>query len=201
MAILLLGACGHASGVRSLPALPPGATVFPTEEYYAVTGGSVEEIRRSLRAAAAEAIGRNAVGYHRWNVRWSYQYRETPLGCEVTEIDIDLESTITLPRWRDRGSSDSSLVAFWDSYLVALRSHEYCHRVLAYQQANELYRMLRRFRAPSCGLLRPDADAAGRQILDRYRQINQEYDRSSTGYLTWPPMTNGQEAPPCPTGR
>jgi len=187
--------------VRSLPALPPGTTVFPDEEYYEVTGSSVEEIRRSLRAGAAEAIGGNAVGYHRWNVRWSYQYQETPLGCEVTEIDIDLESTITLPRWRDRGSSDSSLVAYWDAYLGALRSHEYCHRVLAYQQANELFRMLRRFRSPSCGLLRPDADATGQRILEKYRQANQEYDGASRGHLTWPPATNGAEPPPCPNVR
>lgn len=199
--MLFLSACGHSGGARSLPALPPGTTVLPTEQTYEVRGASIEEIRQSLRSAAAEAIGGRATGYHRWNIRWSYQYRETPGGCEVTEVDIDLESTITLPRWEDRESADSALIAYWDAYLTALRNHEYCHRVLAYQQANELDRTLRRFRSPACGLLRGDADAAGRTILEKYRLANEAYDRDSRGYITWPPRTEPGPPPACPLVR
>jgi predicted secreted Zn-dependent protease len=134
---LVLWGCGRTLGVRPLPSLPPNTRVIPTEEHYEVTGNSVEEIHRSMQIGAAQTLGGRATGYHRWQVAWRYQYQEGPGGCAVADLNIDLSSTITLPEWVGGPEADPSLVAYWDEFITNLHHHEYCHRVLAHQQANK----------------------------------------------------------------
>jgi len=153
-----------------------------------------------MRNSAAQALTGRAVGYHRWDVRWRYQYEEGPGSCGVSDVTIDLSSTITLPDWVGGPSADSSLVTAWEAYVTSLRYHEYCHRVLAYQQANEIYRELKRERSGSCALLRGRVESKGRAILEKYKKLNEEFDQDSRGYIRWPPRTDERIPPPCPMG-
>jgi hypothetical protein len=43
-------------------------------------------------------------------------------------------------------------------------------------------------------------ESKGRSIFEKYRKLNEEYDQNSRGYITWPPRTDGKEAPQCPMG-
>ncbi len=153
-----------------------------------------------MQIGAAQAVGGGSTGYHRWRVAWHYQYKEGPTGCTVADLTIDLSSTITLPEWEAGPETDPSLVANWNEFITNLRHHEYCHRNLAYQQANEIYREFRRERWGSCGLLKGNVDHKGRTILEKYKQLNEEYDRASRGYITWPPRVERGTAPECPGG-
>ena len=192
VAAWLSAGCGvGATGRRVLPPLPPGVRVHATEDAYEVEGGSVAEIRRSLRTGAPTVRGRSFRGVHRWNVRWRYRYREEGTGCSLTRITIDLDSSIRLPRWNGRAKADSALVKTWDRYLAALRGHEFGHRALAYRAAREIHRELSRLRGASCPLLGARANELGRSIVKRYNDLSAQYDEETrhgaTEGATWPP--------------
>lgn len=181
-------ACSHGtSGATILPALPPGVRAFVAEVRYDVTGATVDEIRASLRRSAAEVLPQRATGYHRWDIKWTYRYARAEVYCELSEIAIELNSTITLPEWQRPDEADPALVAAWNQYLVDLRSHEDGHRVLAYRAASEIRRALGRLRVEDCAFIVNEARKVGEGILARNRQDNAEFDADPENRVTWPP--------------
>ncbi len=105
----------------------------------------------------------------------------------MTNVTIELESAIQVPRWTDREAADSTLVAMWDTYITALRGHEYTHREYLYRRARDISRELYRIESPVCGLMQSRANSTVRLINDRYRRLNRQFDEESRGTLTWPP--------------
>ncbi len=185
--ILMSSGCGQMMGARALPPLPRGVTAQVSEVPYIVTGTTVLEIRRSLRTAAAAALGRSLVGLHTSSLRYSYRYRNQGISCGMTNVTIELESAIQVPRWTDREAADSTLVAMWDTYITALRGHEYTHREYLYRRARDISRELYRIESPVCGLMQSRANSTVRLINERYRKLNRQFDEESRGTLTWPP--------------
>ena len=112
---LILALCGcspYTMGARGLPVLPVGATAAVSEVPYVVTGTTVPEIRLSLRTAATAALGNSAtsrrVGLHRSWLGYRYRFAQQGVSCQITEVTIELESTIQVPRWTDREAADLS---------------------------------------------------------------------------------------------
>jgi predicted secreted Zn-dependent protease len=186
-----LGGCAAPPGASPPPALPAGVRAFVQEQPYEVTGLTHADIARSLRTGGRAAIGEPVRGWHQWSLRWSFRFVSSPRGCEITESTVNLESTIILPEWVDRERADSALVADWDGYIGGLRTHENGHRDIAHRAAAEVQRTLRRFIAPSCTTIERDANRAAREITDRHRRLNAEYDEKTRGGGTqgasWPP--------------
>ena len=147
----------------------------------------MDEIRASLRRSAAEVLPQGVVGYHRWDIRWTYSYARAEVYCELSDIAIELNSTITLPEWQRPEAADPALVAAWNQYLVDLRSHEHGHRVLAYRAASDIRRALDRLRVEDCAFIVNEARRVGEGILARYRQDNAEFDADPANQVTWPP--------------
>lgn len=187
--ILISWGCGQMMGARALPPLPRGVTAQVSELPYIVTGTTVLEIRLSLRTAANAALGgpSGRVGLHRSRLRYSYRYRHQGIYCVMTSVTIELESAIQVPRWTDREAADSTLVVMWDTYITALRGHEYTHREYLYRRAREISRELYRIESPTCNLMQPRANSTVQLINDRYRKLNRQFDEESRGTLRWPP--------------
>ena len=184
-----LAACSHgAPGAPILPALPPGVRAFVAEVRYDVTGATVDEIQASLRRSAT-ALPQGATGYHRWDIKWTYSYARAEVYCELSDIAIELNSTITLPEWHRPEEADSALVAAWNQYLVDLRSHENGHRVLAYRTASEIRRALDRLRVEDCAFIVNEARKVGEGILARHGQDGAEFDADPANRVTWPPRS------------
>jgi predicted secreted Zn-dependent protease len=192
VAACLLGvaACNQRPpGASILPALPPGVRAFTAEVRYDVTGATVEEIRTSLRRSSAEALPGGVTGYHRWDIKWTYRYARAGVYCELSDIGIDLNSTITLPEWHRPDEADPAVVATWDEYMADLRGHEYGHRVLAYQAAREIRRALDRLRVEDCAFIVNEARRVGEAILEQHRERNAEFDADPANRVTWPPRS------------
>lgn len=188
--VAALSACGPAtSGSPALPALPPGVRAFVAEVRYDVTGGTVDEIRTSLRRSAAEVLPGGSTGYHRWDIRWTYRYARAEVYCELSDIAIELNSTITLPEWRQPENADSTLVAAWNRYLADLRSHEDGHRALAYRTASEIRRALARLRVEDCAFIVNEARKVGEALLARHRKESADFDADPANRVTWPPRS------------
>ncbi len=185
--ILMSWGCGQMMGARALPPLPRGVTAEASELSYIVTGTTVPEIRLSLSTAATAALGSGRTGLHRSRLRYRYRYRHQGTYCVMTSVTIELESAIQVPRWTDREAADSTLVAMWDTYITALRGHEYTHRQYLYRRARYISRELYRFQSPTCDSMHFRANSTVLLINDRYRELNWQFDVESRGTLTWPP--------------
>ena len=184
---LLQMGCGQSRGARALPPLPAGVTAEVSEVSYIVRGATVPEIRLSLRTAATAALGSGQVGLHTSRLRYSYRFGHQGIYCEMTDVTIELESAIQVPRWTDREAADSTLVAMWDKYITALRGHEYTHREYLYRRAKDISRELSRVTSPTCDTMQSRANSTVRLINDRYRRLNEQFDEESRGTLRWPP--------------
>ena len=184
--ILMSWGCGQMMGARVLPPLPRGVTAKVSEMPYIVTGTTVREIRLSLRTAATAALGSGRVGLHRSMLRYSYRYGQQGTYCGMTAVTVELESAIQVPRWTDREAADSTLVAMWDTYITALRGHEYTHREYLYRRAKDISRELYGI-TTACNSMQSRANSTVRLINNRYRKLNEQFDEESRGTLTWPP--------------
>jgi predicted secreted Zn-dependent protease len=187
--ILMSWGCGQMMGARVLPSLPRGVRAEVWEVPYIVTGTTVPEIRLSLRTAATAALGgpSGRVGLHSSRLRYSYRYGYQGSYCQMTDVSIELESAIQVPRWTHREAADSTLVTMWDAYITALRGHEYTHREYLYRRARDIYRELYRIKRPTCDSMQSRANSTVQLINDRYRELNEQFDEESRGTLTWPP--------------
>lgn len=178
-ALLPFTGCVTTPGASAPPPLPPGVQVQAMEWPYDVRGLTHSEITRSLNEGARRAIDGGWRGYHRWRVRWEFRYQSGAGSCEIIASTVYLESTVTLPRWRDRERADSALIAEWDRYIGALRTHENGHRDIAYRAAGEIQRALRRVRGPACGMVSAEANRIAGAILQRHQRLNREYDEET----------------------
>ena len=175
--ILVSWGCGQRLGARALPPLPRGVTAEISELPYTVRGTTVDEIRMSLLAAASAALGGSSrVGLHRSSVRLEYQYVQQGSYCEMTDVTIEVESAIQVPRWADRGTAASELVRTWDTYIAALRGHEYTHREYLYRQARDISRELYRIESPTCDSIESMADSAIGRVNEQYARLNEQFD-------------------------
>ena len=188
LAACALAACSQATpGATPLPALPPGVRAFVAEVRYDVTGATVEEIRTSLRRNAEAAVPGGARGYHRWEIKWNYRYARAEVYCELSDIAIELASTITLPEWRQPADAAPAVVAAWNQYLADLRDHEDGHRAMAYRTAGEIRRALGRLRVENCSFIVEEARKVGEGLVARHRQESSDFDADPANRVSWPP--------------
>jgi predicted secreted Zn-dependent protease len=196
-----LGACGGLLGARGLPPLPRDTQVFASENHYEVSGTTVSEIGRSLHTGASAALGGDYTGLHRWRMGYNYRYLEEGAGlCRVKEVSIELHSEISLPEWLDRERADPAIVEQWDTFITHLRAHEYGHRRHAYEAARELSRELKNVRAPACGMISLRVGATSRRILDKYSEIDDEWDADPANRVHWPPGGSDAQVSRDPAG-
>ena len=188
LALVLMswGCAGQRVDVGTLPLLPIGATVEVSELPYLVRGTTVPEIGMSLRTAASEAVQSSPIDPHRSRLSVDYRYGIQGVYCEMTWIAIELKSSIQVPQWADREAADPTLVAMWDSYVLALRVHEYTHREYLFGQARDISRELYRIESTTCESMQQMATSTAARINDRYGQLNERFDEAN-GAITWPP--------------
>ena len=185
LVLISWGCGGQSMGTGAPPPLPLGATVEVSEVPYVVTGTTVPEIRQSLLTAATEALESSQVDPHGTSLSLSYRYGQQGEYCVMTWIAIDLESAIQVPEWSDLERADSTLAAWWGTYITALRTHEDTHREYLYRQASDVARELYHIESPTCASMQEAANSTMARIDDQYRQLNERFDRDN-GTITGP---------------
>ncbi len=192
LGVLSPGAVG-AGGVSrdGSGALQAGVAVHAREVYYDISGSTAEDLWKAMRALGPQSGGRRVFGYHSWNVRWNFRYAPGGGECRMKDVQVELTSTITLPRWRPPAVAPDGLVAQWDAFVAALTLHEQGHRDLSLAAAREIERALRRLRHAGCAALDAQANALANRILGQYRERDRRYDAETGSGRTqgaiWPP--------------
>jgi predicted secreted Zn-dependent protease len=148
-------------------------------EYYEVRGATVDALRRELDARGPFGdSGRRGDGLTRWNIAWRYGLDSNAARCTASNIIVDLDIRMILPRWAKPADVNPNLVARWNRYVAALRLHEDGHRELAETAAREVrQRLAAEPVARDCDRLRKRMDSRANERLNELRREQAEYDR------------------------
>lgn len=161
-------------------AAPIGSKVSISQRtvHYEVVGstaaGLVDEMEQK---GPLDDDGERFWGYTAWEIEWSYPYKREEARCTLGPVQVKVEVTITLPRWRRPAGAPAGLVASWERFLTALARHEAGHAELA-RDAGEIVRAAVQGVAArrTCEELERAADAEGHRQLDLLSRRSEDYD-------------------------
>lgn len=181
---LLLSQRGRAAtAVLLLCSMAPPSSAHVTENHtthaYEVSHPPGTSLLNTLNnASPIRHQGRVFHGYTTWHVRWNYQWQGQADGsCAIASVDTRLTTAITLPQLRTADAAERSR---FDRYLAALTLHEEGHKRLGQQAAADIDRAILKLRpAPTCQQLENAVHRVGHDILERTRQSEIEYDRTT----------------------
>ena len=156
-----------------------GPTVVERLERYDVSGGSVAELRASIRQNGPTGEdGKRADAITSWTQSLRYRAIKTEAGCAVAALETRVEIVVTLPRWSTR-QVGTYLSELWDRYIAALDRHEQGHVDLAHRAATTIHQRLLRLTAPTCPKLDELINSTRRALLDEMEQEQAEFDRAT----------------------
>ena len=158
-------------------ALPVHAVIEVTDqvEYYDIQGLTALDLRYDMNAKGPQApSGDRFDGYTRWHANWRWRYRNTGSSCAIESVRM------TLPRWQNERSADLATQQEWARFLAALERHEDGHRRNGVAAGDEIdQRVASLPPAATCAALGAIADELGKRIVQRYTQLDADYDRDT----------------------
>ncbi len=149
--------------------------------YYMVEGKTAEDIWADIIAKSpVRQDGKGHVAYTKWHVNWQFWWIDNADSCEISQVTTKLDITYTLPRLKQTSSIPESVTAHWKKYYAALLDHEQGHKDLGVKAAIEIENKLSNMGPRrSCKQLELEANKMGKSVIDKYRQLEKEYDRST----------------------
>lgn len=183
---LLAGGMPQAAGAGepSDPAVDvrdePGFRWTERRDYYEVRGSTLEQLRRELQrsplrdAELAQATGLTAQGF-----TMRYETKAAAEGCRVTDVQVELDLTIHLPRRATPTSLGYATQRAWDAMSAAVLRHEEGHRDNALRAGRDLRRRLSELPPMPCSKLRGAAQKVIDDVLLRLSIREDMYDRST----------------------
>jgi predicted secreted Zn-dependent protease len=150
-------------------------------EYFDVHGSTARELREDLsRLGPVADNGVRGDAYTRWRINWKFDLTERGPDCIAGNFQVDLTVTMILPRWIPPAGASADLVALWDQYSIALRSHEDGHHRIALAAAQEVTRRLKaESRASGCKTLENKLKSTVDAVLLEYKGRQADYDRET----------------------
>ncbi len=165
--------------------LPAAVAARPEQRvnnvYYRVEGNTVENLWADvLTKSPLEHNGNKHVAYTRWQVNWQFWWQNNGNTCAINKVKTRLDVTYTLPRLEHAPSVPDTVAERWEKYYAALFDHEQGHKDLGVKAAHEIEdRILNMGSRDTCTQLKLDANKLAKNVIDRYSQIEKEYDRST----------------------
>ena len=172
----------HADAARPVeaceePSIPGDVEV----EYYPIRGATSAELRAQMRALGPcdEHGARHYADAH-WRVRWRYPFQRTSGACATGPSKVTLTTTYLLPRWVDAALGPGEVQEQWKCFLAALLVHEDGHRLHGRDAAARIEVLLPTLPPQrTCPEMDALANAEAEKVLQHFRELDQEYDRST----------------------
>ncbi len=166
----------------TLPLNPNGPAFQLTVDepnYYTVFGRTALEIRRQMAQCTPIQGGFDAVTH--WWYRYSYSYYEKDTGlCGIKDVTLVLHITFLFPHWKS-DTDNLQLTAQWNQYFTNLETHEFGHRDITIQYAQNALAAIQAFPDASCTNIVQTVNAYADAQLDIIQQRNTSYD-AQTGH-------------------
>ena len=180
-------------GAPAPPPAPPPRPVVQTRvatETYAVEGRTADQVLASMASGALRT--EEGAYFGLTTSELSLRYRRTPAagGCVLTDVEVDLALTITLPEWTAASGAEPGLARAWGRFRRALAGHEGRHRRIAEAGADEIARALGGLRRETCAATEAEArrrlQRAEIEITAAQRRYDAETDHGRTEGAVWP---------------
>jgi len=149
-------------------------------EYYTISPRAPQDILRELNwHSPIREHGTTFHGHTDWNISWNYKVQQIPGGCTISGIQTRIDIKYTLPILNERTTNAATVLRF-KAFNDALIKHEHNHGANGLKAANEIDAALHSI-APqrNCQQLDRYANQLGHGIIQRYIDIDNEYDRST----------------------
>ena len=172
--VLIIAACL----VSTAYAAPAVKTAYTNYDVYLAES---KNLREDLNLATPVVYdGKPFHGYTDWRVSWQYRWQPTDGGCRIGSVTTTVAITYTLPNAVTL-PLDQRLREAYDAYLVALTAHEKGHGRIGIDAAKAIERALDgMLHAGDCRQLADIANAKANEILDKYKQLNRDYDQKTS---------------------
>jgi predicted secreted Zn-dependent protease len=169
-AALLLGL------VCSTPAWADSCAVVPTFRYYAVTGTSEEELKRSLlEKGPRDDTGTARFAYTDWKVTWKWK-RLDDGSVDPESVELACVADILLPELDASATFSPELRRAWDGFIERTRRHELNHVSHVEQRAPEIYKRLRAAAEQSGSVSGKRAAAIVSEVVADIKAMDRHYD-------------------------
>ena len=178
----------HNSHRKTIAEEPSKLHVRRTQSRYDVSGTTAAEIARSIHESGPIIDGKPYGGKTEWEGQWQIEYsrpvdeegRAVQEGrCRISRVDVFIDLDVTLPRWESRGEAPRRLREKWDSFIEALRVHEYWHQQSILEGGEKIRNKLDGMAAGDCKSLKTRAEARAAEVIESVRKKNEQYDRET----------------------
>jgi predicted secreted Zn-dependent protease len=129
--ILLLGC----NGLNINPSTPsPTSTAVTAVEilyakiiYYDISGSTEKELRDQMNALAPVGPdGYRGDALTTWYIHWTWDGYGTE-DCDLRSLTVTYDIKVTMPRWNPPQDVSPALIEKWNTYMLALATHEKVH--------------------------------------------------------------------------
>lgn len=157
----------------------PTATV--RTETYDIYGTTAHELREQMALFGVTwRDGKKYDALTTWFTRWRYTWESGVYACEITGVQTSVEVLYRLPKWVNEEKATPVLRNRWKHYMANLMVHENGHEDLGIAAAAEIEKAIGSMPAErTCEALETAANTLGEQILDKYRELEVDYDRKT----------------------
>ena len=124
--------------------------------------------------------GKKFAGLTQWRVSWKFNYQKINKGCRIDRVSSNLAVTYTMPRISQQYKINAKVRNSFDAYYATLLKHEEGHKDRALEAAKEIEQKLLSIGTfNSCKRLGEFANQKAYKIIEKYKDINREYDRQT----------------------
>ncbi|MEQ1882205.1 MAG: DUF922 domain-containing protein [Burkholderiales bacterium] len=149
--------------------------------YYYIDGPSAAVLAAQIeQQGPVAADGRRLAAKTKWDVQWKFNHEQAGVTCSMKDVVVAVGVAQTLPKWRGEAKGVASLRAHWKKFTVALLKHEDRHKEHGLRAGKEIeVALLAAKPASNCEDMQTAASAIAEQIVAKYREKDDEYDRQT----------------------
>lgn len=148
----------------------------PIYKFYNVFGNNFNAIEASIKKNRPD--GNNSG--NEWHISWQYSFEEKKDRCYISEPVVNRKVVIILPQWRPESGASSALIKEWQRYSQALKVHQLGHVAYAKKAQKAILTALEHMPPnKSCAILKKEANALAKTILEDFYAQDRQYEKST----------------------
>ena len=149
-------------------------------KYYEISPRTPHEIKHELMRRSPIRAGSGSYNGHTdWYIDWNYRTAPDPYGCQLTDIQTKVHVVHTLPVLSEH-VTDEQIIEVFNKFNTALTQHEKNHGDHGLSAAREMDKVFREIPPQqNCRSLARLVDDTGNAIVQKYTQMDNDYDRTT----------------------
>lgn len=150
------------------------------KKYYYVSGQTAEEIRQDMNTKRLHFGDGSHDAYTKWHVSWKFWWQKTNKTCMIKKVKTKVEIKSIFPKLLSTSGMNDALICKWKSYKKQLMRHEDSHKDFGINAAIDIEDAIINLSSSfSCNKLEAEANELGHNIIERYRQLEINYDHET----------------------